>query len=30
MLSVEGLVDEAKAAFEAQKASSVMWEPNYV
>jgi hypothetical protein len=30
MLSVDGLVDEAKAAFEEQKASWTMWEPNYM
>jgi hypothetical protein len=30
MLSVDGLVEEAKAAFEAQKAEWTMWEPNYV
>ena len=30
MLSVDGLVEEAKTAYEAQKASSIMWEPNYV
>ena len=30
MLSVDGLVDQAKAAFEEQKGSWTMWEPNYV